>query len=171
MVDRWALRRHYDWPKTWRIPRTAGHGWNEMALRPRIEPVPPPQQPRGFQKASSDCPWCQHCFVGSTPIERGLADPEGMGSFDCGSAALERVNDCHALVFVHGQHWPAPPSSKMARICSRLVDNVCHSGALRTDNGGSGRDCQVIDYSVTSAAQFPTKGAAGSFLLYGQGVF
>ena len=38
--------------------------------------------------------------------------------------------------------------------CTNLADNVFHSGALRTNNGGSGRDWQVIDYSVTSADQF-----------------
>jgi hypothetical protein len=37
---------------------------------------------------------------------------------------------------------------------TNLVENTFHSRALRTNNGGSDRDWQVIDYSVTIAGQF-----------------
>jgi hypothetical protein len=36
---------------------------DERPLSPGIEPVPPPQQPRGFQKLAQDCPWCQRRWV------------------------------------------------------------------------------------------------------------
>jgi hypothetical protein len=38
--------------------------------------------------------------------------------------------------------------------CTELVDNLNDSGVLRTDNGGSVRRWQVIDYTVTNPAQF-----------------